>query len=87
VNFEFGFLKQFFGQRYDDFLNGEIEISLTESEINRVRQWCVNLIYRNIIVMTQTGGSSQNSTGVFYRYTISLTDLGKIVVKDIHFRR
>jgi TIR domain len=87
VNYEFSFLKQFLTGDFSALLSGRVELGISETGINTLHQSCGNLMGRGIITMNQTGGSSHTPTGVFYGYTISLTEFGKTIVKDAHFRR
>jgi hypothetical protein len=85
VNFEFKFLKQFLGDYFNVLLSGKVELDMTESQVNLVRERCNCLIYEGVITVDQTGGSQQTPSGLFYGYTVSLTDRGKTVVNDAHF--
>lgn len=83
VHKDFNFLRQFLQGDFGTLLTkGELNIGLTESSINLVHQSSHFLISRGIIAMDHTGGVSTTERGMFHGYTISLTDLGKNVVKD-----
>lgn len=86
VNSEFHFLRQFLNKDFNIFLkDGKIDLQLTETIEFTVEKECLYLLSNSIIIMEQTGGSSLSPSGVYGGYTISLTDLGKKLVKHDRF--